>query len=80
MIKLIISRFPNRNIWQFEVDCEQELRGYKSAFTYTGENKRGMLHYDSNIFPYITTAINKGQWNMSEYSMELTKLFNEYGI
>lgn len=48
--------------------------------TYDGESKRGMFHYDSNIFPYIATAINKGKWNMSEYSIELSELFKQYSI
>ena len=45
-----------------------------------GEKKRGMYHYDSIVFPYIATAINKGKWNMSEYQTELDKMFNEYGV
>ena len=44
------------------------------------EKQRGIYHYDSLVFPYIATAINKGKWNMSEYSNELDKLFGEYNI
>jgi hypothetical protein len=32
------------------------------------------------VFPYIATAINKGKWNMSEYSKELDFLFKEYNV
>ena len=45
-----------------------------------GEIKRGSAHYDSNIFPYVATAINKGRWNFMEYSTELSNILNEYGI
>jgi hypothetical protein len=44
------------------------------------EKKRGMYHYDSSVFPYIATAINKGKWNYSEYQTELDSLFAEYQI
>ena len=44
------------------------------------KKKRGLYHYDSTIFPYIATAINKGKWNMSEYSKELDFLFKEYNV
>jgi hypothetical protein len=44
------------------------------------EPKRGMYHYDSNIFSYIATAIIKGKWNISEYREELLPLLDEYNI
>jgi hypothetical protein len=43
-------------------------------------DKRGLFHYDSNVWPYIATAINKGKWNVSEYGKELTLLQQEYNI
>lgn len=47
---------------------------------YSGENKRGLLHYNSSIFPYIATAVVKGKWNISEYNDELQEIFQEYNI
>jgi hypothetical protein len=44
------------------------------------ERLRGKYHYDSEVFPYIATAINKGKWNFSEYQEELSLLFKEYNI
>ena len=49
-------------------------------YCYNGENKRGLNHYDSSIFPYIATAIVKGRWNTSEYSTELEQIFDKYKI
>ena len=44
------------------------------------KKKRGLYHYDSLVFPYIATAINKGKWNYNEYQKELDELFTEYEI
>ena len=40
--------------------------------------KRGVFHYDSKVWPYIATALVKGNWNMKEYKKELTDFKNEY--
>lgn len=48
-------------------------------YHYNNEPKRGMNHYDSDIFPYIATALVKGKWNTKEYP-ELTPILNKYGI
>jgi hypothetical protein len=48
------------------------------TYHYDNENKRGTVHYDSNVYPHIATALVKGKWDMSEYNVELSKLFKEY--
>jgi len=50
------------------------------AFYYSGENKRGLSHYDSKIFPYIATAIVNGKWNTLEYGNELNVLKKEFSL
>lgn len=73
----LLESVPPSNIWEFE----QSVGNSDSYMVKVGgERKRGMYHCDSIIFPYIATAINKGKWNMSEYTPELDKLFGEYGI
>lgn len=52
----------------------------KGLYHYNGENQRGLLHYDSDIYPYIATALVRGKWNIKEYSLELNKLLTEYNI
>lgn len=67
---------------QFEVMANQtaiEL-GLKGYYHYNGENKRGMAHYDSDIFPYVASALVKGKWNLKEYPQELSKISSEYNI
>jgi hypothetical protein len=52
----------------------------KGLYHYDNEPKRGGAHYDSNVYPYIATALVKGKWNLSEYQKELRPILDEYGI
>jgi len=52
----------------------------KGLYHYDNESKRGQNHYDSDVYPYIATALVKGKWNTSEYPDELNPLLQEYGI
>jgi hypothetical protein len=53
--------------------------GMEGFYHYDGEPKRGRSHWDSNVYPYIATAIVKGKWNISEYS-ELQTIINTENI
>jgi len=66
------------NIWEFEQAVSPTGRDYMVRIG--GEKKRGLYHYDSLVFPYIATAINKGKWNLIEYEDVLNPLFEEYNI
>ena len=66
------------NIWQFEEAITTTGRDFMVKIG--GERKRGIYHYDSLVFPYIATAINKGKWNLNEYMEELNPMFEEYNI
>ena len=66
------------NIWQFEEAITTTGRDFMVKIG--GETKRGLYHYDSLVFPYIATAINKGKWNLNEYMEELNPMFEEYNI
>jgi hypothetical protein len=66
------------NIWQFEEAVTTTGKDFMVRIG--GEKKRGLYHYDSLIFPYIATAINKGKWNLIEYQEELNPMFEEYNI
>lgn len=74
----LLSSVSSKDIWEFEKSIPLNRRDYMVKLG--GEIKRGMYHYDSIVFPYIATAINKGKWNMTEYTKELDRLFYEYGI
>jgi hypothetical protein len=74
----LVENLPPMNIWEFEEAIVSSGRDFMVKVG--NENKRGLYHYDSTIFPYIATAINKGKWNMSEYSKELDSMFREYSV
>jgi hypothetical protein len=74
----LVENLPPMNIWDFEKAIVSSGRDFMVKVG--NERKRGLYHYDSSIFPYIATAINKGKWNMSEYSKELDSMFNEYSV
>lgn len=74
----ILSKIGCLNIWDFE---KAVLQTELDFMVYRGdENKRGIYHYDSFVYPYIATAINKGKWNVSEYKIEIDSLFKDYDI
>lgn len=74
----LLEKVGSLNIWEFEENIPAEKGHYMAKIGY--EKQRGIYHNDSFVFPYISTAINKGKWNLSEYEKELGSLFNEYNI
>jgi len=78
----IIKQNKNCNGWELEVKSQKVLKKLKikSAFSHREGKKRGLYHFDNDIYPYIATAIIKGKWNTSEYANELKDLFIEYKI
>ncbi len=80
LFKQIYSNNQGDTIWEFERNAANNLNTEFSYFCYDNESLRGLAHYDSNIYPYIATAVVKGKWNLLEYKNELGKLFYEYKI
>ena len=74
----LVNNLPPMNIWNFEEAIVSVGRDFMVRLG--GEKKRGLYHYDSLVFPYIATAINKGKWNLNEYVDELNPMFEEYNI
>lgn len=54
--------------------------GIKGLFAWNGEAKIGKYHYDSKVWPYCCTAINKGQWNLHEYPKQMNEIIKNYCI
>jgi hypothetical protein len=62
----------------------------ENSFYLKSLNKKGLCsiekgkkvggHYNSLVYPYIATALVKGEWNYSEYQEELDDFFNEFKI
>tara|TARA_R110001583_G_scaffold70825_3_gene200003 strand:- start:5268 stop:5999 length:732 start_codon:yes stop_codon:yes gene_type:complete len=66
---------------QFETAASDTCRelGIQGLYHYAGEPKRGMYHHDTKVFPYICSALVKGDW-CSEYEKELKTLLQMYGV
>ena len=81
-LRKIFKHFKNKGIWDLEREAQGECRqmGVKGVYCYNGEQQRGKYHWDSTVYPYIATAINKGRWNMIEYENELEEIFSKYNI
>jgi len=75
--KVIVEAFPNLSIWELEGAMAHNDIQLVSAYAYRTGRKRGLFHYDSDIYPYVATAIRKGQWNFEEYTLELDRIFKE---
>ena len=54
--------------------------GMKGMYHYDNEPKRGSNHFDTNVYPYIATALVKGKWIMSEYDRELSPILTKNNI
>jgi hypothetical protein len=78
----ILKSNLNVNIWDLEVKSQKVIKSMKLnvAFSYKGGKKRGIYHFDNEIYPYIATAIGKGKWNLGEYGQELEPLLKELNI
>ena len=70
--------YENSFEWRATEVCQR--LNIQGLFCYNGEDKRGIYHYDSAVFPYVATALVKGKWNLSEYEKELGPLLEKYDI
>lgn len=73
---------PDVDVWKLEVRSQKVMKKLRvqSYFAHRNGVKRGIHHYDSEIYPYIATAIGKGKWNLTEYGERLFPLFLAKGI
>jgi len=78
----LITLCPKSSIWELEVRGQDIIRRIRArcAFSHRSGIKRGLFHFDNDVYPYIATSIVKGKWNLSEYSQELSTLLNKYRI
>lgn len=69
-----------KNSFEYQATKTCNELNMKGVFCYYNEKKRGLYHYDSSVFPHISTALVKGKWNMTEYPKEMSKMIKEYSI
>lgn len=82
VLKSILLANQNVNIWELEVKSQKVVKkmNLNCAFSYRSGVRRGMYHFDNDIYPYVATAIGKGKWNLGEYSKELLPLLKRFNI
>ncbi len=78
----LLKKNLNVNIWQLEYRSQKVVRklGLNIGVLAGYGKKRGKFHCDSEYYPFIATALFKGKWTISEYPIELKKLFTKYKI
>ena len=54
--------------------------GIRGTLVYNGERKIGAFHYDSIVYPYVCTAINRGKWNIDQYPEVMQEMFRKYDV
>ena len=54
--------------------------GIRGTLVYNGEPKIGAFHYDSIVWPYVCTAINKAKWNIDQYPKVMDEMFKKYNV
>ena len=62
-----------KNIWDLELSSGKIKHNIKGLMYYGDEPARGG-HFDCNFWPYVATAIVKGNWNFREYNIELSEI------
>tara|TARA_R110000824_G_scaffold40131_1_gene120593 strand:- start:2 stop:757 length:756 start_codon:yes stop_codon:yes gene_type:complete len=77
---LHIANLDYENSFEYQATKTCQELDIQGLFCYHGESKRGMYHYDCDVFPHISTALVKGKWNISEYKDELMPLIEKYNI
>lgn len=78
--KLHIANADWQNSFEYRASETCKEMQIKGLFCHYGEKKRGLYHYDSSVFPHISTALVKGKWNMREYPKEMGKIVKQYKI
>jgi len=78
LLSLLLNS-KSSSVWELENE-NMFFPNLNGAYYYCGENKRGISHYDSDIFPCILSAISKGRWNYSEYKYEIDTVVKEFDI
>jgi len=78
----VLKANKNANIWELEDKSQKAVKRLKlrAGFSYRQGAKRGIHHFDNDVYPYIATAIVKGKWNLREYQKELGPLLDQHDI
>ena len=75
----ILKKHPAKNLWKLERKIEKSwFYSFNELCCNLMGEKRGN-HFDCPIYPYIATAIVKGDWNLQQYPF-LSDMLDNYNI
>ena len=75
----ILKRYSSSNLWKLERRISKSWFHPYKEFACNIKGEKHGNHFDCLIYPYIATAIVKGNWNFNEYS-QLRGLLDDYRI
>jgi len=78
-LKKILKRYPSKNLWELERKIAKSWIHPFKEFCCNLKGKRHGNHYDCPAYPYLATAIVKGEWNFEQYDI-LRPMLNKYNI
>lgn len=78
----LLSYHRGQGIWDFERDSQKTFKKLRirGAYSRAKGRRRGRHHFDNLGYPYVATAIVKGEWNVAEYPSEIESFANKYDI
>jgi hypothetical protein len=77
----LLSLVKGREWWEYEEYRNRMIAlNMQGVYHYNGEERGGVMHNNTIVYPYIATALVKGKWNVGEYGNHLNKMFDEYNI
>lgn len=82
-LKLLYASAELPTPWEAELSLNATMKHFGMKCKQRHDDHlpmRGRNHRDSPIFPYISTALVRGKWNVSEYPSILPPLLEQYGI
>lgn len=80
ILKELYSKVKVKHIFEEANLSEVFFNMNNKGLFYSKKGKKVSTHYDSVIYPYISTAIVKRKWNYTEYKNELDDIFREFKI
>lgn len=82
-LQTIYEQTPGDNIWEFEANTNAVCmkNSFICCLTHLeGEQRIGMFHWESFVYPYFATAIIKGEWNTEGYPHKLIETLEGYSV
>lgn len=81
-LRCLYANVASDDPWGAELTCDLAMKSMRMFCAKRYDDHlpmRGRNHRDSPVFPYVSTALVRGKWNV-EYRAELSPLLKQYDI